>query len=104
MAAVGRQFPRTAEEGREVLWPQGSHPGKVLPFRNASSEVRDHFDIPFPELASLAAPLVSRKRDTEQIVTHMKNQFGLGRLREGARLRFEAAIKIAREQEQGSLF
>jgi hypothetical protein len=39
---------------------------------------------------------------SKEIVTHMKNQFGRGRLREGARFRFEAAIRIAEREQNAS--
>jgi hypothetical protein len=39
---------------------------------------------------------------SKEIVTHMKNQFGLGRLQEGARFRVEAAIRMAEREQNPS--
>jgi hypothetical protein len=97
MRVVDSKFPRTKEDGRDLLWPVDQRPVRILPFRTGGDGVRDHGDIPLVELASLAAPLLSRRRSTEEILTHMKDYFRLGRLREATRQRFEAAIDLARE-------
>lgn len=101
--AAEPRFPRTKEAGKDLYWPEGADTRAVLPLRNGEGDVRDHFDIPLAELASLAVPLLAIGRSTEEIVNHMKEHFSLGRLREPARQRFEAAIEIARSRDPSQM-
>jgi very-short-patch-repair endonuclease len=94
--AIDRRFARTREVGRELVWPAGKKPEKLVPFRKNGREVRPYTDIPLVELASLAAPVLARRKGDEEILDHMRHYFGLERLREPARIRFEAAIRLAR--------
>jgi len=97
MFALDRRFPRTREDEREVLWPADSTPGRVLPLRRSKEGDRDYNDIPLVELASLAMPHLEKGRAVEEIIASMRDHFGLARLHEQTRTRFEAAIRIARD-------
>ncbi|CAL8969045.1 ATP-dependent RecD-like DNA helicase [Rhodoplanes serenus] len=94
--AIDRRFARTTEGDRDLVWPAGRTPEKLVPFRKNGQGARTYNDIPLVELASLASPLLARRKDDEEILDHMRNFFGLERLREAARARFEAAIRLAR--------
>jgi very-short-patch-repair endonuclease len=97
MLAIDRRFPRSHEGEREVLWPAGATPQPVLPLRRSKAEDRDHNDIPLAELASLAASRLRKREDEADVVAHMRQHFGLARLHDSTRARFEAAIRIAQE-------
>ncbi|MBL8587941.1 MAG: DUF3320 domain-containing protein [Methylobacteriaceae bacterium] len=93
--AIDRRFPRSVEDGRELVWPLDATPEAIVPLRNG--DLRDHADIPVVELAGLALPHVAGSRlGDEEILERMRAHFGLARLREPTRLRFLAAIKVAR--------
>lgn len=95
--AIGNRFPRTKDDDRELVWPAGATPTSIQPFRKSGADERDHGDIPLIELASLALPHLSKGRmSDEEILEHMRDRFGLARLREPTRNRFAAAIGVAR--------
>lgn len=91
--AVATDCARTEEDGRGVLWPPGINPAEWSMFRDASSEVRPHTDIPQEELAALARAFIAQGADIEEAVRRMAKHFGLSRLRENTRQRFEAAAR-----------
>lgn len=94
--AIDRRFARTTEGDRELVWPAGRTPEKLVPFRKNGQGARTYNDIPLVELASFVVPLLARRKDDEEILDHMRDFFGLECLREAARLRFEASVKLAR--------
>ena len=94
-SAVDRRFPRSMEDGREVFWSPGAQTETPVPFRESADDVRSHADIPIAELASLALPFI-RFLDDESILRKMTGHFGLSRLRESTRARFQKAILFAR--------
>jgi len=96
LAAVDHRFPRTKEDGREVLWKEGSRTEIPVPYRLSSREIRSHADIPIVELAGLAGPFARLRMKNEGILRRMAEQFELGRLRDATRARFERAITLAR--------
>jgi len=101
--AIDSRFPRTKDEDRELIWPVGTVPTSIQAFRRATNEERDHGDIPLIELASLAVPhLRAGKMSDEEILEHMRDRFGLARLREATRVRFVAAIDVARASLEAS--
>jgi hypothetical protein len=93
--AVERRFPRSHEEGREVLWPEGSDISALVPFRASSEGIRQYADIPLTELASLALPFKRVGLSDDLIIERMGQHFGLGRIRAAARQRFQAAVGLA---------
>lgn len=93
--AIGDQFNVTEEfDGRIVLWPRHLSPQSMAPWRGLGG--RSHFDVPLPELASLAAACDGGGFDDEAIVRAMQEHFQLGRLRGPTRVRFEQAVKQMR--------
>lgn len=93
--AISPLVERTLEDERAVLWPLDTTPGSLVPFRHANPIVRDHADIPLIELASLADTFQGIGVNMEEVVRGMAAHFGLGRLRESSRTRFEAAARLA---------
>jgi very-short-patch-repair endonuclease len=103
MRATDRRFPRTTDDNRELIWPAGSTPAAIHPFRSGAADQRDHGDIPLVELASLTLPHLSAGRITEEeILERLRDHFGLARLREATRNRFVAAIGVARAALEAS--
>jgi very-short-patch-repair endonuclease len=96
LSAIDHRFPRTREDGRDVFWCVGAQTGAPVPFRKTTDDVRSHNDIPIPELASLALPFVRIRMDDEQVLRKMVQHFGLGRLREVTRIRFQKAVAFAK--------
>jgi hypothetical protein len=70
--------------------------GVPVSFRKSADNVRSHNDVPVPELASLALPFVRIRMDDEQVLRKMAEHFGLGRLREVTRNRFQKAVAFAK--------
>jgi hypothetical protein len=100
-AALGNsRFPMTREGDRDIIWPAGANYSTLPPYR--TGDLRDHADIPLPELAHLALQLMRDGNEGESLVREMQNHFGLGRLKSGTRERFEAAIKLALSGGQGT--
>jgi hypothetical protein len=98
LAAVERRFPKSHEDSRIVFWPAGVDPDRLPPFRQSTADVRDHSDIPVVELATLARRFLGEGADLEETVRRMTSHFGLSRLREATRMRFEASVERARQE------
>jgi very-short-patch-repair endonuclease len=94
---LGREHVRSDEGGRSVIWANGMSPNKPFPYRKGAREDRSHLDVPIAELASLAVPYVRLRMSNEDAVRKLAEHFDLGRLREIARGRFEAAVKMAQQ-------
>lgn len=95
-ASISADHSITLEEGREVVFFKEFDPYQLVAFRPSSSDQRAHRDIPLIELAGLVWPLMAEGMSDPDILSHLAKRFGLARVREQTRLRFEAAIKIAR--------
>jgi hypothetical protein len=96
-SAIDREFGRTTDDNRVVIWANGMATNAPPAFRESSSNVRSHADIPIAELASLAVPFVRLRMNDEEVLRRMADHFGLERLREATRDRFEKALKLARQ-------
>ena len=97
LGAISRQYGKTEELGRELIWPEGATVGAIIPYRpSEGDDARDHSDIPLVEFASLAARYLDDGADTEEAVRRLAAFIGLGRLREATRQRLEAAVELAR--------
>lgn len=94
-AAINKVHPVTMEDGRKVVFFKGADAHQLVPFRKSSADQRAHRDVPLIELASLALPLVAGGLRTPDILTHLAEKFGLARVREQTRQRFEKAIRLA---------
>jgi very-short-patch-repair endonuclease len=92
VGSIDAGYPRTTDDGRVLIWPKAVNTEAPLAFRSAPNHVRDHTDIPLVELKALGRLFQSRGADNEETVRRMAAQFGLGKLREATRRRFEAAI------------
>ncbi|WGS18633.1 MULTISPECIES: DUF3320 domain-containing protein [unclassified Bradyrhizobium] len=88
-------FARSSEDNRSIVWP-GADSQKLVPFRDASKEVRDHPDVPLVELASLAASFLAAGHTISKTAELMSRRMGLKRMAENTRSRFEAAAELAR--------
>lgn len=91
-------LPRSREGRRFVIWPKGSKPRSVVPFRSADADTRRHGDVPLAELAGLARSLRESGCSDNQVLEQMRKTFGLSRLVEATRRRFEAAIVASHER------
>ena len=92
-ATLGRdRYEVTMDAEREVIWPKDSASTSLPAFRGAG--IREHADIPLPELASLALSLRGQGFDDQEVVRGMQEHFKLGRLAAGTRDRFEAALRL----------
>ena len=100
LEAVEDRFPRTREDDRVLFWPEGAAPDALVPFRKSVDGLRSHSDIPFAELASIAAPDIRAGLSDELILQRMTDTFGLARLRQATRARFLAAVEIARREDE----
>ncbi|MBT3070308.1 DUF3320 domain-containing protein [Rhodomicrobium sp. Az07] len=99
--AVEPRFPRSTEEGRKIFWPENSDTSQLPRFREGSTELRDHSDIPLAELAALAERFMATGAKPEEAAFMMARHMGLARLREAARERFLAAAeRTARFQRE----
>jgi very-short-patch-repair endonuclease len=94
---IGREHARSNDDDRLVIWSNGVSTNKPYPFRESRDGVRSHLDVPIAELASLAVPFVRLRMSDEEVVRRLADYFQLGRLREGARARFEKASSVARQ-------
>jgi Protein of unknown function (DUF3320) len=94
---LGRRYRKTQEDGRAVIWADNSPEVSVVSYRESQPEVRSHADTPIAELASLALPFIRVRLSDEDILYRMASQFQLGRLREPTRVRFQAAVDVARQ-------
>ena len=93
---IGREFTRSKDDDRVVIWPNGMQTNTLSPYRESSRGMRSHTDIPLAELASLAAPFARLRMNDEEVLRRMAQHFQLGRLHEATRGRFEAALKLVR--------
>ena len=99
--ALGKgRFPITLDGDREIVWPREWDVQALPPWRVSS--VRHHDDIPLPELASLAVLSSRDGIEGEDLVRAMQEQFGLGRLANSTRARFESAIELGSQRTAGS--
>ncbi|WP_244471056.1 DUF3320 domain-containing protein [Microvirga massiliensis] len=96
LGVVSPAIVRTEENGRTVFWPEGSDTGRPFPFRQSGPDVRGHADIPLHELASLAERFAKDGYDEETVIRLISERFGLSRLNQSTRSRFEAALTLAR--------
>jgi very-short-patch-repair endonuclease len=93
---IDREYPRSKDGDRYVIWSSGASPDKPYPYRGSRGGARNHMDIPVAELASLALPYLRLRVNDEDVIRRMADHCELGRLRESARERFEEALKIAK--------
>jgi hypothetical protein len=94
---VERKFTKSKEDGRAIFWPEGADPKALPSFRAGVLEQRDHPDIPLVELAALARQFIQQGAEPKEAAVMVGQELGLGRLRETARERFEAAAQRAFE-------
>ncbi|WP_375312819.1 DUF3320 domain-containing protein [Bradyrhizobium sp. A5] len=94
---LGKKYRKTHEDGRAVIWADNSPEGRLVSYRESQPEVRSHADTPIAELASLALPFIRVRLSDEAILYRMASHFQLGRLREPTRVRFQAAVDVARQ-------
>lgn len=94
---VERKFPKTKEDGRTIFWPEGADTKTLPAFRAGPLDVRDHPDIPLVELSALAQQFIEQGAEPAEAAIMIGQTLGLGRLREAARERFEAAARRAVE-------
>jgi very-short-patch-repair endonuclease len=97
---VGREFTRSKDDDRVVIWSNGMHTNTPSLYRESSHGKRSHADTPIAELASLAAPFVRLRMGDEDVLRRMADHFQLGRLREATRDRFQNALKLAQQVSQ----
>jgi very-short-patch-repair endonuclease len=102
LSAVDRRYPKTAEDAREVFWRVGAQTGIPVLFRTSAGHVRSHNDVPIAELAGLALPFVRIRMDDDQVLRKMAEYFGLGRLREATRVRFDKAVAFAKSADKSA--
>jgi hypothetical protein len=93
---IGREFTRSKDDDRVVIWPSGMQTNTLSPYRESFRGMRSHSDIPLAELASLAAPFARLRMNDEEVLRRMAEHFQLWRLREATRGRFEAALNLVR--------
>ena len=96
---IGREHARSNDDDRLVIWSNGASPNKPYPYRDSADGVRSHLDVPIAELASLALPFVRLRMSDEEVIRRLADHFQLGRLREGARTRFEMALTVAQQHQ-----
>jgi hypothetical protein len=94
---ISRGHARSNDDDRLVIWSNGASPNKPHPFRESRDGIRSHLDVPIAELASLALPFVRLRMSDEEVIRRLADVFQLGRLREGARARFEKALAVAQQ-------
>lgn len=94
---VAKGYRKTHEYGRAVIWADNSPEGRLVSYRESKPEIRSHTDTPIAELASLALPFVRVGLADGEILYRMASHFKLGRLREPTRVRFQAAVDVARQ-------
>jgi very-short-patch-repair endonuclease len=95
-----RDYARSQESDRVVVWPKGAKTDRPWPYRESSQAIRSHGDIPIAELAGLAEPFVRLGMGDEDVLRRMAEHFRLERLREATRKRFEEALNLARSSLQ----
>ncbi|ADP69553.1 putative DNA helicase [Rhodomicrobium vannielii ATCC 17100] len=97
---IERRFPRSTEDGRKIYWPENADKSRLPRFRASSAELRDHTDIPLPELAALAERFLAEGAKPDEAAIMLARHMGIGRLREAARERFLAAAHHAVRYQQ----
>jgi Protein of unknown function (DUF3320) len=90
------RYPQTQDDGQELIWPIGADTHALCPWRGSGG--RRHNQIPLIELASLANVFQPAELDDEAVIRTMQDVFGLGRLANSTRGRFQSAIGIARRR------
>ena len=96
---IGREHARSNDDDRSVIWSNDASPNKPYPYRDSTGDVRSHLDVPIAELASLALPFVRLRMSDEEVIRRLADHFQLGRLREGARTRFEKTLTVAQQHQ-----
>ena len=96
---IGREHARSNDDDRPVIWSNSASPNSPCLYRDSTSDIRSHLDVPIAELASLALPFVRLRMSDEEVIRRLADHFQLGRLREGARTRFEKALAVARQHQ-----
>jgi len=96
LEAVGDHIPRSYEDDRDLLWPEGSRTDIAFPYRPSREGIRSHSDTPLAELASIAMQFLRIQTSEEEIILKMTEYFRLARLRQATRERFKAALVIAK--------
>ena len=98
LSGASEDLPRTTEDVGTFIWPNGSSPDGVIPFRVLRrGESVDPATVPFPELVTLASTYLGRHLSDDDIVVGMRNACGMGRMGSATRARLEAALARARE-------
>ena len=97
-SSIDPNLQRSQEDGRVIIWPKGSEPRSVVAFRSADADKRHHGDVPLPELAGLARDFRESGYSEDQVPEQMRKVFGLSRLVEATRKRFEAAIALSHQR------
>lgn len=92
---IESRFPKSTEDGRRIIWPEGADKHKAVPFRRADADVRDYNDVPLCELASLAASFLGNAIDDEEVIRGMADTFGR-KLTAQRRERLLKAVRAAR--------
>ena len=99
---IGKKYRKSQDDGRTVIWGDGSSSSGLVTYRTSQPDVRSHVDVPIAELASLAVPFIRVRLADDDILYRMADHFKLGRLREATRVRFQLALDFARESANGS--
>jgi very-short-patch-repair endonuclease len=99
---IGKKYRKSQDDGRSVIWGDGSSSSGLVTYRTSQPDVRSHVDVPIAELASLAVPFIRVRLADDDILYRMADHFKLGRLREATRVRFQLALDFARESANGS--
>jgi very-short-patch-repair endonuclease len=92
LGAIDKQHAKTIDDGRTLVWPKNADVSAPVRFRPAPTDIRDHNDIPLVELHSLGLTFLADGADHEEVMRRMAAEFGLGKLRESTRRRFERAL------------
>jgi len=92
LGAIDKQYPRTVDDDRTLIWPKDADVAAPVPYRAAPTDIRDHNDIPLVELHSLGVTFLVDGADHDEIARRMAAELGLGKLRERTRQRFERAL------------
>lgn len=100
--AIASDFKRSNEGDRIVVWPRNLMPGAVIPYRGGVPTQRELLDVPIIEVAGIARLLLNQGLSRDDVVQELKVKFGLGKLRDTMRKRFEAAAELAAQSERSA--